>query len=216
MRQPVKGRSEAGRRRESRARETRRRIAQAALGLFLERGYVGTTVQAIAEAAHVAPATIYQAFGTKHAVLAAALDITVAGDHVSLGVLDQDWVDQVRREKNPDRQLRLVAEGTSRIAARTAPIKEVIRDAAATEAAARELIRQDHEARHRTQAALVEVLMENRQLRAGMDRRRAVDTYFAIVNSTTYELLVVQRGWTLSEWQDWIADVIERELFGAH
>jgi AcrR family transcriptional regulator len=216
MRQPVKGRSEAGRRRESRAHETRRRIAEAGLGLFLEKGYAATTVEAIAEAAHVAPATIYQAFGTKHAVLAAALDITVAGDEASLTVLDQDWVEKVRREKNPERQLRLVAEGTSRIAARTAPIKEVLRDAAATEAAARELIREDHEGRHRTQATLVDLLIENRPLRAGMDQRRAVDTYFAIVNSTTYELLVVQRGWTLPEWQAWIADVIARELFGAH
>lgn len=216
MRQPVKGRSEAGRRRESRAHETRRRIAEAGLWLFLEKGYVATTVQAIAESAGVAPATVYQAFGTKHAVLAAALDITVAGDDASLAVLDQDWVDKVRREKDPDRQLRLVAEGTSRIAARTAPIKEVMRDAAATEAAARELIRKDHEGRHRTQAVLVDLLIENRQLRSGMDRRRAVDTYFALVNSTTYELLVVQRGWTLSEWQAWIADVIARELFGAH
>jgi AcrR family transcriptional regulator len=216
MRQPVKGRSEAGRRRESRARETRRRIAEAGLRLFLDQGYVATTVQTIAEAALVAPATIYQAFGTKHAVLAAALDIMVVGDEATLTVLDQDWVDQVRREKNPDRQLQLVAEGTSRIAARTAPIKEVMRDAAATEEAARELIRQDHDGRHRTQAELVDLLIENRPLRGGMDRRRAVDTYLAIVNSTTYELLVVQRGWTLAEWQAWIADVIARELFGAH
>jgi AcrR family transcriptional regulator len=216
MRQPVKGKSEAGRKREVRAHETRRRIAEAGLRLFLDKGYAGTTMQAIAAAARVAPATVYQAFGTKHAVLAAALDISVAGDDASLNVLDHDWVAKVRREKNPDRQLRLVAEGTSRIAARTAPIKEVMRDAAATEATARELIREDHEGRHRTQAALVDLLIENRPLRCGMDRRRAVDTYFAIVNSTTYELLVVQRGWTLSEWQAWIADILARELFGAH
>jgi AcrR family transcriptional regulator len=214
MRQPVKGRSEAGRRRESRAHETRERIAAAGLRLFLEKGYVGTTVQAIAEAARVAPATVYQAFETKHAVLAAALDIMVVGNDTSPTVLDQDWVDEVRREKNPDRQLRLVAQGTSRIAARTAPIKEVMRDAAATEEAARELIREDHEGRYRTQAKLVDLLIENRPLRAGMDRRRAVDTYFAIVNSTTYELLVVERGWTLSEWEAWIVDVIRQALFG--
>ena len=57
--------------------------------------------------------------------------------------------------------------------------------------------------------------MEQDPLRAGIDRRRAVDTFFALVNSATYELLVTQRGWTLSEWQAWIADVLERELFGA-
>jgi len=172
-------------------------------------------MQGIAEAAHVAPATIYQAFGTKHAVLAAALDITVAGDDAPLAVLDQDWVDDARREKNRGRQLRLVVEGASQIAARTAPLKEILRDATATESAARELIREDHDRRHRTQEGLVDILIENRQLRAGIDRRRAVDTFFALVNSATYELLVIQRGWTLSEWQEWIAHIIEGELFGA-
>jgi hypothetical protein len=148
-------------------------------------------------------------------VLAAALDITVAGDDTPLAVLDRDWVEDARREKNRGRQLRLIVEGASLIAARTSPLKEVLRDAAATEGAARELIREDHERRHRTQGVLVDLLIENRQLRAGIDRRRAVDTFFALVNSATYELLVTQRSWTLPEWQAWIADVIERELFGA-
>ena len=215
MSQPVKGRTEAGRRRESRAHETRRRIIDASLRLFLEKGYVNTTVQGIAEAALVAPATIYQAFGTKHAVLAAALDITVAGDDTPLAVLDRDWVDDARREKDRGQKLRLIVEGASQVAARTAPLKEILRDAAATEVAARELIREDHERRHRTQEGLVDLLIEDRQLRAGIDQRRATDTFFALVNSATYELLVTQRGWTLSEWQAWIADVIERELFGA-
>jgi AcrR family transcriptional regulator len=215
MAQPVKGTTEAGQRRESRARETRRRIVEAGLRLFLEKGYVNTTVEGIAQAAAVAPATIYQAFGTKHAVLAATLDITIANDDAPLAVLERDWVQDARHEKNRGRQLRLIVEGASQIAARTAPLKEILRDAAATEAAARDLIREDHERRHRTQEGLVDLLIEHRQLRPGIDRRRAVDTFFAVVNTAMYELLVTQRGWTLSEWQAWIANVIERELFGA-
>jgi AcrR family transcriptional regulator len=213
MRQPVKGTTEAGRRRESRARDTRLRIIEAGLRLFLDRGYVATTVQAIAEEAGVAPATIYQAFGTKQAILAAALDVTVAGDHVSLPVLDRDWVAKARREQDPRRQLRLVVAGACRIAARSAPLKEVMRDAAATEPAAKELIREDHERRHRTQEGLVAMLLERRPVRAGLDRRRAVDTFFALVNSATFDLLVTQRGWTMNQWQDWVTDLVERQLF---
>ena len=214
MSQPVKGTTEAGRRREARALETRRRIIDAALGLFLDQGYAATAVQAIAEAAGVAPATIYQAFGTKHAVLAAALDVTVAGDDTPHAVLDRDWVEEARREQNRKLQLRLIVEGTSAIAARTAPLKEILRDAAATETAARQLIRDDHRRRHRTQETLVNVLIGNRPLRPGTDRRRAVDTFFALVNSATYELLVTERGWTLSQWQAWLVEIIEQELFG--
>jgi AcrR family transcriptional regulator len=214
MRQPVKGTTEAGRRRESRARRTRLRVIEAAVQLFLERGYVPTTVQAIAEEADVAPATIYQAFGTKHAILAAALDITIAGDDVPLAVLNRPWVADARQAEDARHRLRLVVEGAAHVAARTAALKNVMRDAAATDPTARELIRQDHQRQHLTQAGLVDLIIEHRPLRAGTDRRRAIDTFFALVNSSTYNLLVIQRGWSMREWQDWLVDLIEGKFFG--
>lgn len=214
MREPVAGKTEAGRRREARARQTRQRIVDAALELFLERGYVATTIEAIAKQAGVAPATVYQAFGTKQAILAAALDITVAGDDQPLTVLDRDWVSQARRQRNPKKQLRLVVAGACQIAARTAPLKEVMRDAAATEPGVRDLVRLDHERRRLTQEALVRLLAEHRPLRDGMEVHRAVDTFFAVVNSYTYELLVGYCGWSELQWQDWLIDLLERELFG--
>ncbi len=213
MREPVKGKTEAGRRREAKARETRRRIVEAGLRLFIEQGYTATTVRQLAHAADVAPATVYQAFGTKQAILAAALDVTIAGDDAPLAVAERNWVADAASEPDPRRRLQLVVEGACRIAARTAALKEVIRDAATTVPRARDLVRQDHERRYRTQEHLVDLLLEDRSLRPGIDRRRAVDTFFALVNSATYDLLVTQRGWTIDDWQRWIFDLIERECF---
>jgi AcrR family transcriptional regulator len=215
VREPVKGKTEAGRRREERARATRGHIVEAAGRLFLERGYVATTIEAIARAAGVAPATIYQAFGTKHAVLAATLDVTVAGDRAPVAVLEREWVADARAERDAQRRLRLVVEGAARIAARTAALKAVMRDAAATEPAVRELIREDHARRRRTQEAFVDLLVEHRPLRAGMDRERAVDVFFALVNSATYDLLTGPCGWTFDAWREWLVGLIEREFFGA-
>jgi AcrR family transcriptional regulator len=214
VRQPVKGKTEAGQRREARARHTRQRIIAAALQLFLDRGYIATTVEAIALEACVAPATVYQAFGTKQAILAAALDATIAGDDEPVAVLDRDWVGHARRQRNPKRQLRLVVAGACEIAARTAPLKEVLRDAAATEPAVRPLVGEDHERRRLTQEGLVQLLVERRPLRAGLDLRRAVDTFFAVVNSSTYQLLFGHCGWTPVQRQDWLVELLERELFG--
>ena len=65
---------------------TRRRILDAALPLFVQHGFVGTPVPAIAEAAGIAAGTIYRSFPskealvnelyreTKHALMAALLD----------------------------------------------------------------------------------------------------------------------------------------------
>jgi AcrR family transcriptional regulator len=41
---------------------------------------MATTIEAIGRKAAVAPATVYQAFGTKQAILARILDQTIAGD----------------------------------------------------------------------------------------------------------------------------------------
>jgi hypothetical protein len=138
----------------------------------------------------------------------------VAGDGEPVAVLDRDWVSDARRQRNPRRQLRLVVTGACRIAARTTALKEVMRDAAATEPAVRDLVREDHERRRLTQEGLVRLLVERRPLGAAMDLRRAVDTFFAVVNSFTYQLLVGYCGWTPVQWEDWLVDLLEGELFG--
>jgi AcrR family transcriptional regulator len=214
MGQPVKGKTEAGRRREERARRTRDRIVQAATRLFLDRGYVATTVDAIARKAGVATATVYQAFGTKPAILAAGLDFTIAGDFEAVAVLDREWVQAVRAESDPVRRLRLVIHNTTEIAARTAPIKEVMRDAAAIEPSIRDLIEQDHQGRYKTQQVLVEVILAGSAGHSGLRGPSAVDTFFTLVNSDTFRLFVAHLGWTLQEWREWLFQLLSRELFG--
>ena len=48
---------------------TRRAIRRAALALFESQGYAATTVEQIAQAADVAPMTVYRYFGTKEATV---------------------------------------------------------------------------------------------------------------------------------------------------
>ena len=215
MREPVKGKTEAGRRREEHARHKRQRVADAALGLFLERGYMSTTIEAIARKAAVAPATVYQAFGTKQAILARILDQTITGDAQPAALLDRDWVKQASQHPDPRQRLALVIRHTSQVAARTAPIKEVMRDAAAADPAVRQLIRDDDQRRYITQQILVDLVIGEDSLRAGCDRDHAAATFFALVNSHSYQLLATHLGWSPADWQQWLTAVLDRELFGS-
>ena len=61
-------------RRERKKQETRERISSAAFALFVERGYDGTTVEAIAERADVAKGTVFNYFPQKRSFLAAIAD----------------------------------------------------------------------------------------------------------------------------------------------
>ena len=213
MREPVKGKTEAGRKREARAQATRQRIVDAALDLFSDQGYAATTVQAIARRADVSVATIYQAFGTKQGIVARALDVTIAGDHAPVAVIDRPWVAEVRRETDPHLKLVIVVRETSEIVARTARARAILRDAAAVEFDLRSLIAEDYRRRHVTQSALVEMLAADRQLRPGLTMKRATDIFFGFVSDEMYRLMVLVRGWGEIAWREWLVEAVERELF---
>ena len=214
MTEPVKGKTDAGRRREERARERRQRVVDAATRLFGEHGYVATTIEAIAREAAVAPATVYQAFGTKQAILARILDVTIAGDAGPAALLDRDWVRQAARHPDPRQRLALIVRHTSQVAARTAPVKDLMRDAAAADPAVRRLLLEDDQRRYLTQQALVDLVIGADSLRPGCDRDHAVATFFALVNSHGYQVLAAQLGWSPDDWQRWLTGVLDRELFG--
>lgn len=214
MREPVKGKTEAGRQREQRARATRARVVQSAVRLFIEHGYSATTVIDIARDAGVAPATIYQAFGSKNAVLARALDTTIAGDHASAALLDRDWVRQAREAPTKRARLAAVLDSTAAIAVRTAALKEVMRDAAATDPGIRELIDNDERQRRVTQRSLVEDVIGADTLPPGMTVDRATDTFFLLVNSRSYTLAHASLGWDESTWKAWLLQSLSLALFG--
>jgi hypothetical protein len=100
------------------------------------------------------------------------------------------------------------------VAARTAPVKEVMRDAAAADPAVRQLLLEDDQRRYLTQQALVDLVIGAGSLRPGCDRDHAVATFFALVNSHGYQVLAAQLGWSPDDWRRWLTGVLDRELFG--
>lgn len=205
-REPVKGRTPAGRRREERARATRSRIVRAATDLFVERGYVATTVEAIARSAGVGVATVYQAFGTKAAVLARALDVAIAGDEEPRPLLDRDWVAAARAEPDPHRRLAAVIEGGFDVAFRSAPMKEVMRDAAATEPAIRDLLERDEAQRLVTHRELVAIVLGEPPTDAELA------AFYLLANSASYQLAAARFGWDPATWRGWLHDLLARHL----
>ncbi len=127
-------------RRQAQARQTRLHIAEAARVLFLERGYAGTSIEAIAERAGVAPETIYAAFKNKRNVLSFLFDISIGGDDEDIRLLDRPDPQAVLRETDQHLQLSLFARDITKILQRAAPIFEILRIAGKTEPEIAELV----------------------------------------------------------------------------
>ncbi len=84
--------------RERKKEQTRRKIEDAAIRLFVERGYQATTVADIAEAADIAPRTFFAYFPSKEAVLFGDFDETFDGlrEHMDARGPDETTFDAVR------------------------------------------------------------------------------------------------------------------------
>jgi AcrR family transcriptional regulator len=199
-------------RRREQARATRQAILQAARDLFVDGGYVATTIEAIAARAKVSPETVYATFGNKRSMLSELIDVSMAGDDAPVPILERGWAQEMRTEPDPKRRLRLLAKNGRLILERTAPVYEVLRGASAADAQIASLLERNKAQRFAGQRELLRILIEGHPLREGLTARTAADIVFAIGSPETYRLLVLDRGWSADRFERWYADTLARLL----
>jgi AcrR family transcriptional regulator len=212
MTNPVKPKAADYKRRRVRAQATRARVLDAARVLFIDRGYVATTVDSIAKLADVAPETIYSTFGTKRSLLAEVVDVTIAGDVVAAPVLEQGWVQEMRSEPDAHRRLAILASNGAAILARRAAIDAVVWAAAASDPDIAALRDSGKAQRMAGQRHLLRIVAGTTGLRDGLDADTAAGTLYAIGSPETFRLLVAERGWSAARFVRWYAETLERLL----
>ena len=116
--------------RQDQARRTQRRILAAATERFRSLGYASTTIGAVATAAAVSVPTVALAFGTKAALLTAAIDVAIAGDDEPVPVLERPWAARARATTTPEAFLAVVAQVLARAAQRADALVLVALEAA--------------------------------------------------------------------------------------
>lgn len=197
-------------RRRARALATRTRVLAAARTLFVERGYVGTTITAIAECADVSPETIYATFRTKRAVLSELVDVSISGAVSAPPILEQEWVKELRAESDPCRRARLLASRGRAILERRSEVDEIVRGAASADPEIATLRDRGAAERYAGQRELLRIVVGATGPRAGLDIEVATDVLYAIGSPETYRLLVFDRGWDPERFEQWYGDTIER------
>src|SRR6266581_5080962 len=104
--------------RRERAKATHWRIVKAAYTLFCARGYAGTTMAQIAEAAGVAVQTVYFTFHTKSMLLSRAYDFEVMGEDEPLTTDKQTWYGAMKAEQDVEKALCHLVTGVGEITRR--------------------------------------------------------------------------------------------------
>jgi len=194
--------------RAERARRTRRRIIDAAAALFLERGYAGATVRAIAEAAGVAVPTVELGFGTKARLLKAAIDVAIAGDDEPVPVLDRAWADTARNATSPTELLALAAEVIAAAQSRSAGLVLAVFEGGRTDPDLAALARELTDQRAGTARWLVDALAA-----IAPPHAEAADDLWLLMDPAIFDRLVRHRGWTPERYGRWFARTAHALLY---
>ncbi len=198
--------------RDEQARRTRRAIVTAAHDLFLAQGYAATTIDGIAEAAHVSRRTVFNSVGGKVALLKLALDWAIAGDDEPIALADRPAIKAILAEPDPRNALTLWVQTVADVAARTTPLSEALISAADIDPAAAQLLAEASRNRMLGATAFIRYLASLDGLAAGITEQHAAELCWALTDGHLYRLLVVQRSWSTADFNRWLSDTLTAAL----
>jgi AcrR family transcriptional regulator len=202
-----------GTRRRERAEEerraTRRRVAEAARTLFLERGYVATTMADIAREAGVALQSVYTAGQSKADLLHLVTDLAVAGDDDDVMLVDRPEVAAVASESDPVRQVEMFASRIIATMERLAPVWTAYREAAAVDPKAAANLVAAHRRRRETFGEMTRMIPEAR-LRHPYER--SADTMWAIGSIDVFLLYRTVLEWDAPQYAEWLRATLVEAL----
>jgi AcrR family transcriptional regulator len=199
--------------RKAQADETRRHILKAAYKLFVERGYAGASIEAIAHEAGVALKTVYAVFENKRNILVAVLNISSSNSgEENLPMLERAVPKAVSQEHDQRRQIQMFAQVITNNLEGAAYIAEIIHVAAKTEPDVDRLELNLNRQRWQNMAYAVRQFASNGSLRNNMDETDATETVYTLSSPEVFLLLTRDRGMVKEKYAEWLADTLTRAL----
>ncbi|MFT3873547.1 MAG: helix-turn-helix domain-containing protein [Nocardioides sp.] len=203
----------SGTTREEQVRTTRRRILAAAQELFLERGYLGTTVEAVAGHARVSVQSIYNVVGGKADLLKAVWDTMLAGNDDPVPMINQPTGLAMQGAPDGHTCLMLYARMAREIYERIgALLGSVYGEGAGHDPAVREFLTTIDRERAIGTRGVAQLVAERHGLRDGLSTREAADILWVLTAPDASHRLIRNRRWSLVKYERWLGEAMADSL----
>lgn len=188
---------------------TRQSVIAAAGRLFSERGYAGSSIEAIAEAAGVAVPTVYAAFGNKRSILRALIAAAVDGAERPRPVAER-MREQAAGVPDPATRVQKMMQLVVSLIAQSADVLRIMRGAAAMDPEIQSLLDEVYSRIYMDcqTAACLAIGVASDDART----RRLADVTFAFTSSDLFDLLTEKRGWSVAEYERWAIQTVTAAL----
>jgi AcrR family transcriptional regulator len=198
------------------AAATRRLVLDAATRLFVERGYAGTSIDAIAKEAGVGRSTVFAAAGGKPWLLKTAYDRAIVGDDEQVPFTERPEARKLFTMTDPAEIVTGYAHLLSDAEQRVSAIYEVVRSAAGVDPEVHELWTEIGRERLAGAKRIATLLRSKGGLRKGLSVDGARDIIWVYNDPGLHHALVGVRRWRQNQYRDWLADTLNHQLLGRH
>ncbi|MEP6631319.1 MAG: TetR/AcrR family transcriptional regulator [Lapillicoccus sp.] len=201
---------------------TRRRMVRAAYDLFCVRGYLGTTIAAVAEEAGVAVPTIYYTFGTKAALLEEALGAAIVGFdqwrkpplHPQIDQLLpwHAWWRDFESSPTSRHAVDIYLTHGVRTLERVAPLVAALHGAAGDPETAQALRISDERRVEAYGEAIRVIAGRPGGLRPGLTAAKATDILVVLFSAEIYQSIRAGRGWSARRTAAFLRELLSAQL----
>ena len=194
------------------AAQTRARIRAAASALFVEQGYVATTIRDIARTAGVGERTVYAAFPGKADLFRHVLDVATVGDEEPVAVASRPEIQDAFRQTDPRIAISQAIDYTAALFERAGDLIMVTVQAADADPDMRAAADAGSRATRQLWLTLARALHDAGALRSGLTAQAAADILYALASPHTYQLLRRHCGWTTQRYRTWLLNAVTQQL----
>lgn len=158
---------------------------------------------------------IYKTFGSKAALAKRVYDVTLVGDEEPIPLAQRPEIQAINAEPDPRRKLAMYAALGRTLIERLGPlIRVLLVGAKAGDTELGEFAATTARERLIGVSGIIGHLDAVGALRPGLSADRARDILWTLIAIEVYDLLVTERGWSLDEWETWVAGSSAALLLG--
>jgi AcrR family transcriptional regulator len=188
------------------AEAAQQRVLNAARQLFLRSGIDSVTIAQIAKKAEVSSPSVYAQFGSKAGILRALMSRAIFS-------VDYERVAaELRAVSDPVQALRLTAAVARSIYEGETKEMALLRGASAFSPELKKLDAEFEDKRYELQEPRLALLFAKGCARQGLTLERARDLMWMLTSRDVYRMLVLEKQWTATAYEEWLAETLVSEL----
>jgi len=192
--------------RQLQAGQLKDRVLASAKKLFEHVGFEKVTIEEIAQDAQVSASSIYSLYKSKSGILRVLMDQALAPEQL------QELVTKHMTEKLPVKRFEI----TARIARQLYDAEKaqigLFQSAAILDPVFKQLEMEKEQRRYQRQKESVELMAKEGMFKKGISVSKARDITWALTGRDLYRMLVIERGWSPDEYEQWLALVLSQTL----